>query len=186
MRILTIGALIVAVGTFAALPFRRYRAKPQTVPPTEATGPTKSTLDGLDFEMLVEDSAANAEFPSLSLPPATPLISRQRQIQMPLTYDDLAVPLKLPPSFNENFSATSTAQQAEASSERSTSSRLQSATITDESKSKLTANSDAPKSVLADETEIQPARLVSSPAVDPVNEQLPAPSPQPRHWIRQP
>ncbi len=113
LRSLTFGVLIVVIGTFAALPFRRYRATQQPLPPTEATGPTQSALGGLEFEMLVEDSTLEAGFPSLALPTAEAWQSPKRQIRMPLTYDDLGVPLMLPPAFHENFSATSTAQAAQ-------------------------------------------------------------------------
>ncbi len=194
MRILTLGALIVATGTLAALPFRRYQAIPQSSPPTDATGPTQSTLFGLDFETVVKDPAAEAELPSLALPQVEDWERTQRQIRMPLTYDDLAIPLTLPPSFHDKFSATARSQATGTTETtpglRTPEPRMEPAVVATESSSARQGRAGSllvtePASTTSGET--KPAELISATeVVRRVPEPLPQAPPRPRHWIHQP
>lgn len=117
MRTLTLGVLIVAGGTLAALPFRRYRTiQDASTEPVQATGPTQSAMEQTDLRMLVDsspstfpasataiDHALTSKPPSWSAP-APP--TRRRTASMPLTYEDLAVPIDQPASVQQRFSAT--------------------------------------------------------------------------------
>lgn len=194
MRILTFGTLIVVIGTFAALPFRRYRANQEALPAAEATGPTRTTLGGLEFEALAADPSAQAELPALSLPTSSEWESPQRQLRMPLTYDDLAVPLTKRPEFDEKFSATATAQSAKKPNPNSgltaTQTRLQSTSVVSEAASPSTITG-ANSVLVADDqsasaTATKTVGLVRSPVVQPIPQRKPQAEPVERHWIHQP
>ena len=117
MRTLTLGVLIVAGGTLAALPFRRYRTiQDASTEPVQATGPTQSAMEQTDLRMLVDsspstfpasvaaiDHALTSKPPTWSAP-APP--TRRRTANMPLTYEDLAVPIDQPASVQQRFNAT--------------------------------------------------------------------------------
>ncbi len=200
MRILTLGVLIVTAGTVAALPFRRYRAIQNELPPTAATGPTVSSLGGFQLDPIGDRPASNADFPALAMPSTGQLAdapAANRQIQMPLTYDDLAVPLELPPRFGESFSATALAQQqpdSPALHDRSAR-RMRPLSLVD---SDAVGQADARgQSLLPNSGQGQVgnekskasnaiSKLISSPIVEPLPEPLPASTPKQRHWIRQP
>ena len=126
MRILTLGVLIVAAGTLAALPFRRYQ--PNTVAagdpvqdeqsvgqaglawdrgsagnhapgwqsgPVWASGPTASILRTTTATPAGYAADTSAPPDSRTVPTAQtrPPLRLQRSINMPLTYEDLAVPI---------------------------------------------------------------------------------------------
>ena len=185
-------------GTVAALPFRRYRAIQNELPPTAATGPTVSSLGGLQVDPIGVRPASNADFPALAMPSTGQLAdapAANRQIQMPLTYDDLAVPLELPPRFGESFSATAMAQQqrdSPALRDRSAQ-RMRPLSLVD---SDTVGQADAQgQSLLPNSGQVGNensqasnaiSKLISSPIVEPLPEPLPASTPKRRHWIRQP
>jgi hypothetical protein len=192
-----LGVLIVTAGTVAALPFRRYRAIRNELPPTAATGPTVSNLGGLRLDPIAERPASQADFPALAMPSSQwgdePL--KDREIQMPLTYDDLAVPLELPPKFGESFSATSVAQAGAGSKPLvgSGPQRMQPVAIVHSDaagKAGTQGQSLLSGSEQAGDENSQASRaisqLISSPIVESLPEPLPASAPRERHWIRQP
>ena len=126
MRILTLGVLIVAVGTLAALPFRRYQPNMvATVDPVQgeqsaqqsgtvwnrvsggnqapgwesgpvwASGPTASILRTTTAEPAgyAADTSPPAHARNVPTAQTRPPLRLQRSINMPLTYEDLAVPI---------------------------------------------------------------------------------------------
>lgn len=114
MRTLTLGVLIVSGGTLAALPFRRYQTIPDaSAEPVQATGPTQTAIESTELRILVnaQDAQSQAELNQTlvaQLPPwSTPAEPRQtRSVNMPLTYEDLAVPVDAPAAVEQRYSAT--------------------------------------------------------------------------------
>ena len=91
VRILSFGALIVAIGVLAALPFRRDSADIAPTP-KHATGPKQVSRS----DMLIEDDSDFHQLPSLAVnqTPTWPELAPKRDVRMPLTYEDLAVGVK--------------------------------------------------------------------------------------------
>lgn len=122
MRTLTLGLLIVCFGTLAALPFRKYQVIPDaSSDPSHVTGPTQSPLSS----SVTADSAPKTEqLPSLADPgtflPTTVAgqTPNRRHIDIPLTYDDLAVPLDQPKPVLDRFSAVASVHQQKLEQER--------------------------------------------------------------------
>lgn len=107
MRTSTLAALVVAGGTLAALPFRRFSVDDEVEMP--ATGPTAASYSGLSP---LRESPANADRSSkidsaarrpsqVQLPAWQP--ERERRIEMPLTFDDLMLPIDRPAPIAEQF-----------------------------------------------------------------------------------
>ncbi|NND98588.1 MAG: hypothetical protein HKN47_14805 [Pirellulaceae bacterium] len=96
MRNLTLGVLLVAGGTLASLPFRRYQPIPDaSVIPEEATGPTQSALGTSHLDMIAgtqftapPNPSELEAMPHWPIPPNTPATT-----QVPSSYEELAVPL---------------------------------------------------------------------------------------------
>lgn len=117
MRTLTLGVLIVSGGILAALPFRRLQTIPDaSTGPAQATGPTQSAISDSSLQMLVDspttgsaEVAPPADLPTWS-PPAQP---QRRDTSIPLTYEDLLVPIERPDAVEQRFSATVSAQQGQ-------------------------------------------------------------------------
>ncbi|MFK8110575.1 MAG: hypothetical protein AB8B91_00145 [Rubripirellula sp.] len=121
MRTLTLGVLIVAGGTLAALPFRRYQAIPDaSAEPVHVTGPEHSALtvppsqlaessaDPVSEETLasLQAQVLSIEVPrfqrqSVSIAPESP-----RSIDVPLTFEDLMDPIDQPSPIKQRYSAT--------------------------------------------------------------------------------
>ena len=112
----------------AALPFRRYQAIPDaSAVPAQVTGPSHSALDGpvpgRRSDAVVRESPNAAELNDAVLashvptwqPPTAP---RPRQLDVPLTYDDLAVPIDQPKPIQDRFNATAAVRQIQVESER--------------------------------------------------------------------
>jgi hypothetical protein len=134
LRTLTLGVLIVSGGTLAALPFRKYQAIPDaSSAPAQVTGPTQSALDSADSSQLVTNpwpadqpssdaslEAINAGALASNLPPWHPLATSQapRSVDIPLTYDDLAMPIDPPPPIAQRFNATVPIRQQQLEQQR--------------------------------------------------------------------
>lgn len=115
LRTLTLGVLIVSGGVLAALPFRRSNCVPDASDGAfQVTGPTPSTLGEHRLELLAEMSpdAAIGSDPIADLTPwSTPADSRRCSASIPLSYDDLVVPIDRPATVQRRFGATSEAQR---------------------------------------------------------------------------
>ena len=144
LRTLTLGVLIVSGGTLAALPFRRYQAIPDSsTSPVHVTGPTHSALQMGQLDAIAGDaflppqitdamlpgsilathaSAGKATGPQAQTqPPATQeatLASRKRQFDVPLTYEDLVLPIEVPGVVQERFNATAAVQSIQMEKKR--------------------------------------------------------------------
>ena len=127
LRNLSLGVLIVCGGTLAALPFRRYESIPDASnSPTQVTGPARSVLHAseLDTEPDAERLPSLAEMDPLIRPrdafyaAETPPPRRRRSVDIPLTYDDLAVPLDQPKPIRDRFNATTTVRKHQLEEER--------------------------------------------------------------------
>ena len=130
MRTLTLGVLIVSGGTLAALPFRRYQAIPDASnAPVQVTGPSHSALDPPrrddSSDAIVRErpdatklrgSVLAGHLPVWQPPSALP--PRPRQLDIPLTYDDLAVPIDQPKPIQDRFNATAAVRQKQVERER--------------------------------------------------------------------
>jgi hypothetical protein len=115
LRTSTLAALVIAGGTIAALPFRRFSSDVDETAP--ATGPTSSILGEAESSLLrsvVHDrhqsqiSAAPSAGQAIEMPPwdsATPDIEPQRRVALPLTFDDLMLPIDRPRPIAEQFEA---------------------------------------------------------------------------------
>jgi hypothetical protein len=127
LRNLSLGVLIVCGGTLAALPFRRYQSIPDASnSPTQVTGPAQSVLQA--SELAPETNAE--QLPSLSemdrlISPRDAFYStvgapprRRRHVDIPLTYDDLAVPLDQPKPIRDRFNATTTVREQQLAEDR--------------------------------------------------------------------
>ena len=132
LRTLSLGVLIVCGGTLAALPFRRYHTlHDASVEPSQVTGPSQSELqstqfqpvqqdDGTKLTSLVEgrlDDRLNAYADSYALT-SSPLPKQRRQLDIPLTYDDLAVPIDQPQPLMERFNATAPVREQQLEAEK--------------------------------------------------------------------
>ena len=110
MRNLTIGVLLIAGGTAAALPFRRYQSiQDASLEPTQATGPTQSALGNIDLEMLVRQAQTPIDVQSLALQPTQPRWPLpgevSRTLKTPQQYDAVVVPVDLSAN-DQAFNAT--------------------------------------------------------------------------------
>lgn len=136
MRTLTLGVLIVAGGTLAALPFRRYQAIPDaSSDPIHVTGPTQSELTSNQFHQLADASpqqqremtlhkiqadvlaASENLAPNLPRWEAPPPEPPKLAIEIPLTFEDLATPIDMPPPLQRRFNATTAARAAQVEEE---------------------------------------------------------------------
>lgn len=108
MRRLTLGALILGGGTLLALPFRRHPS-PDASSINDAN--QQNVVDSYDDEslaMLVREVTKDVEVPLVFEPqtdylPAEPTPAQQ---YLPLTYDDLAVPVQRDPYYEDRFNAS--------------------------------------------------------------------------------
>ncbi|MCO8123840.1 hypothetical protein NHH03_18995 [Stieleria sp. TO1_6] len=108
MRPLTLGALILGGGTLLALPFRRP-ANPDASDGNRAGAVVETDFRNNDsLEMLVREVTEDVKAPVVYHPhtdysPAEKFPATRR---MPLTYEDLAVPVDRDPFYEKRFSAT--------------------------------------------------------------------------------
>jgi len=129
LKTLTFGALIVASGTLAALPFRRYQAIPDaSSAPAQVTGPMQGVLESTPqattFSSQGESNSATVQLAAGGDMKPTPstypnptyrsanswrqhsLERPRRRAEIPLTYEDLEVQIDLPDPIKERFNAT--------------------------------------------------------------------------------
>lgn len=199
MRTLTLGVLIVSGGILAALPFRRYQTIPDaSLGPAQATGPTQSAISDTSLQMLVDSQTASSaeETPAADLPIWSPPAQPQRRnASIPLTYEDLMVPIDRPDQVEQRFSATVSARQSRQDDGRLPEivmPALESLGLTqqDEIKSQISVvavDTDRPQSMSHDTH--RKTTLASASWRSGATDALP-PSDQTtrreRHWIRQP
>lgn len=131
MRTLTLGVLIVAGGTLASLPFRRYQSIPDaSADPVHVTGPTQSALaappstlaldqpqvqPGLE-SLPAQDLASN--LPQWQPQPQTAAATAPRPIDVPLTFDDLMAPIDQPVPIQQRYGATVPIREQQLEAER--------------------------------------------------------------------
>ena len=132
LRTLTLGVLIVSGGTLAALPFRRYQALPDaSSAPVQVTGPRQSALDDAAKMDAITPETLNPVTRSLAevdAPPpphpdpvrvlATTLAPKsvriepdRRQVDIPLSFEDLSQPIVPPAPIEQRFNATARVRQ---------------------------------------------------------------------------
>ena len=112
LRNLTLGVLIVSGGTFAALPFRRYPNGDASDARSAVSGPSSSALDTtLESTPIGATTIATNTLDSLPTWNPPPIGARSRQLDIPLTYEDLARPITPPAAIEERFSATARVYQ---------------------------------------------------------------------------
>ncbi|TWU59854.1 hypothetical protein Poly51_01270 [Rubripirellula tenax] len=199
MRNITLGVLIVAGGTLAALPFRRYQAiSDDRQRPGAASGPTESSLDlALPEQVAQGDSGLHLPLPqSLPVWPRTerpePL---PREVNVPLSFDDLLVPIDQPNPIRQRFAATTDVHRDDERRLNAIALEMPPASeIAPEVQEELRRRLDfatpkkfeniAPKSVAG----AAQGSLASAPWTASPPDRLPKPSPttDARHWIRQP
>lgn len=203
LRTITLGALVICGGTLAALPFRRYESTPAPPSaPAHLTGPTESSLrpalgppaDGgpagaaipLDGAAALATTAPGAD----QAWPGTGQRFRPRQ-GVPLTYEDLEVPISLPPPIADRFNATAPIRALEAEQERLTDSRRLELVMPPAealAQSQLAQIETAASEFVAEHRE---GPAVSGALVSARETRLdtlpkPAAGDRQRHWIRQP
>lgn len=188
MRNLTLGAIIIAGGTLAALPFRNIAVVPDASgQPAQATGPTLSEL---------QLKAGTPELANAIAPPSgfDPVLAealptwqppresyRERsQFSAPLSFDDLMAPITPPEPIRRRFGATVPVATADAI------------------RNNAIATTDPPAMVAIEPARMTPPRfeevvaakppVTGSLASTPSSDRLPKPTiaPDDRHWIRQP
>ena len=188
MRTLTILGMVIAFGMVAALPFKRYQTiQDASTMDTNATGPIGPAQGNSDI--LIEDvPLGDINIPSLAVSPGKqwPPPLPNRRIQMPLTYEELSVPVQASMHDPERFDATVKAQEAiRAKRKPDLPPKVQPMQTTAEEASKLRVDSSAPKSILVS---LAPSNSLAPPTGTSNVQRLPADSnvDRQRHWIRQP
>ena len=121
MRTLTLGVIVVAGGTLAALPFRRYQAIPDaSSAPAQVTGPMQSVLESSSPAAVASDldsypapgPVSYGDYVPTDLTQRRSLDRRaasqmmRRRAEIPLTYEDLEVPIDQPEPIKQRFNAT--------------------------------------------------------------------------------
>ena len=194
MRNLTLGLLIVASGTLAALPFRRTQSVDPPIPETSPLDPVSLSNPAFPspIGMLVDQSEPQAEWLDRLVPEpreTPPPWQNQRELSAPLTYEELAVPITRPEKIEQRFSATQPVQTSaphnliEANSNRF----IASAAPLVNSNVRTQNQPEQERSVLIAEPAEQ-TTLASTPLGESTLEQLPKQetSERQRFWIRQP
>lgn len=132
LRTLSLGVLIVCGGTLAALPFRRYHSiHDASAEPSQVTGPSQTELHSTQFDptrasdaerltslsqsQIDDRLSAYADAYAVASSPAN---QRRRQLDIPLTYEDLAVPIDQPKPIMERFNATAPVRQQQLQAEQ--------------------------------------------------------------------
>lgn len=195
MRNLTLGVLIVTGGTLAALPFRRYHI--QTDGPIQATGPSQSALDadanrGLASERDSETAVGSPQLLTESLPPWRQTVTPPptRRIDIPLSFEDLLIPIDHPGPISDRFNATADVRAKQLQRERAVAMEMPpmeslAVTLQEELRNKIHASQT--RSMDQPDTD-QGAPSLARAAAHPTPQRLPKPDIEhsDRHWIRQP
>lgn len=114
VRRFTVGIFILGIGTLFALPFRRGADGEQAVDQSSDPGlaDAGSAMDLNALDLLVQEVADGASIPTVYHPhtdysPPTP---PRTTTTVPLTYEDVAVPVAEDPFYKDRFNATVVAQ----------------------------------------------------------------------------
>jgi hypothetical protein len=191
LRTLTLGLLVASGGTLAALPFRRYPVLPDaSSAPAQLTGPTRSALDKPAIDEPEVETAAHVSMlaslpplPGLDSPLPVPNAPPQRlRMDVPLSYEDLALPLDQPPVIDERFNATTKVHRQRLEQERVDLVMPDIESLAAKQQKELQRAATTAQQQLATGTQ------ASSERRDAQIERLPESSPaeRERHWIRQP
>ena len=217
MRTLTLGVLIVSGGTLAALPFRKYQAIPDaSSAPAQVTGPTQSALDQSNNSVLVTNDSLAKEPPkqtseerfvaldtaaldaavldasvvASNLPPWQPNAPSPtpRSSDIPLSYEDLALPIDQPPPIVKRFNATVPIREQQLERERVSElvmPAMEQLAVTQQLELERVAESV--RSFTSEQSSGKAKGSLASSRESSI-EPLPSESPNDRnrHWIRQP
>ncbi len=202
LRTLTLGVLIVSGGMLAALPFRRYQAIPDaSSAPAQVTGPMQSVLESHQpaaLAIIDRSGSGTAETNCGDFLLATPLdrtgghrqnvaLDRSpRRANIPLTFEDLQMPIAQPDLIKERFNATAPIRAERLDQERMAElvmPALESLAIEQveqiQQAATRFAEASRPKAKVAGSlASSQQQHLDPLPKTDS--------SERPRHWIRQP
>ncbi len=201
MRTLTIGVLVVAGGTLAALPFRRYQAIPDaSSAPAQVTGPMQSVLESTSPATIAAELESKP--PSTQAPVGdylpTDFAARRanqrrdlaqfatRRADIPLTYEDLEVPIDQPDPIKQRFNATAPIRAEQLERERVTAlvmPKMETLAITEvqqiqQAASRFAEGSKATGNVTGSLASSRAEQIDDLPASPDSHRQ--------RHWIRQP
>lgn len=198
MRNLTLGAIIVAGGTLAALPFRNVGQVPDaSAHPAQATGPTLSELQlKAGAPALAHSIAPPSGFDPVlaeALPtwqPPRDSFRDRSQFRAPLSFDDLMSPITPPEPIRRRFDATVPVASADT---------IRNNTIRNNAiRNNAIATTNPPAMAAIEPARMTPPRFEESVAAKPpvagslastpTSDRLPKPTitPDDRHWIRQP
>jgi hypothetical protein len=194
LRTLTLGVLIVSGGTLAALPFR-HGPSPSDASTTPATvsGPIHTLLDSIP-EAPSDSAVALADHRLDSLPSWQPTSAPRppRQPDIPLTYEDLALPIDQPSVIEQRFTATARVRDKLRAGETPINESADVALVMPEMETLTLEQRDhlesLPPATLPPAEPRAGGRLASSSPAGPRFQPLPQPEPETRqhHWIRQP
>lgn len=108
MRRLTLGVLILGGGTLLALPFRRPSVPDPIGVDSNRQRSQSDLMDDASLEMLVREVTQDVNVPVLYDPHTdyTPKRSVSEARHLPLTYEDLAVPVDRDPVYEAKFNAS--------------------------------------------------------------------------------
>jgi len=203
LRTVTLGTMLVCGGILAALPFRRYQTIPDaSSAPAHLTGPTESLLQPSESAPQHVNSFRDACPIDLAESPASTYYGVghaavangerfRRRAGMPLTYEDLEIPIALPAPIAERFNATSPIRAIDAEQDRALDKRM--VEIVMPSADALAASQVAAIEKAASQfADQQPDQKRVSGALASAREGSIDPLPKSdsagrqRHWIRQP
>lgn len=106
-------------GTLAALPFRRYQSSQDaSIAPAAVSGPSNSALDSHPSTDPVQMAAVTPSLDSLPTWDPAPAPTQSRQPDIPLTYEDLALPVDQPAAIERRFNATARVQEQRLQNQR--------------------------------------------------------------------
>lgn len=200
MRILNLGVLVCVGGVLAALPFRHSKnASQELLHPARATGPTIAADDSSlgqhphTADLAVRRVEMQEAVPAVPLedliafdaPEPEPRITPRRPLDLPATYDELAVPVIPSPLLQDRFSATvdsriaSPAPPTDSPSQRAIANQRFSNDLETPGDQLLSNSFDpAPSAPTSTNLISAPLPKASQPNQSPVTRE--------RHWIRQP
>ncbi len=207
LRNLTLGVLLVAGGTLAALPFRHVGSVPDASGrPPQATGPTLTELQlRAGAPELAQSIAPPSGFDPVlaeALPTWRPPRDRSRSdrhFDAPLSFDDLMAPIATPEPIRRRYDATVPVSQADAVAKADRQNAFAAAQPFDpittqpspmtpprfeQFSDQVVAAKPPVAGSLASTMSSSPSQTFAQPSTD----RLPKPTiaPDDRHWIRQP
>jgi len=170
----------------AALPFRRYQSTPDaSAAPAALSGPAQSALDKMPKAEADHSTIAVSSLDALPTWNPEPAPQPPRQIDIPLTYEDLAMPIDQPAAIQQRFNATAAVRQQQIERQRESGLVMPSMeAMTLDQREQIET---LPAPTATDEGRAG-GQLASSTPSEPQFQPLPQPLPETRqhHWIRQP